>query len=327
MEQRPLGETGLEISAIAFGAGAVGGAVFRGDVEQRIETVRRARAAGINWIDTAPGYGDGQSEENLGRILGQIEWRPHLSTKVRLRVEDLAEIPAAAQRSLHESLGRLRQGSVDLVQLHNRVLRRRDEATGALGIEDVLGRGGVADAFDQLRTDGLARFAGFTALGDVDVLHELVASGRFHTIQAYHNLLNPSMTQRVPPAFSAEDYRGLARVASERGMAVLNIRVLAAGALAGQPPRGGFAMSPGSEPERDAARARRIDEALRGEPGTPAQRAIRFALARPAISAVLVGFSNPEQVDEAAAAVSLPPPRPAALERLEALYANDFEGA
>ena len=66
MKYRRLGNSGLDISEIVFGVGAVGGAVFRGDRDARLETVRRALAAGINWIDTAPGYGDGQSEENLG---------------------------------------------------------------------------------------------------------------------------------------------------------------------------------------------------------------------------------------------------------------------
>jgi D-threo-aldose 1-dehydrogenase len=65
MKLRPLGRTGLDISEIVFGAGAVGGGVFRGEPEARLETVRRARDAGINWIDTAPSYGNGESEENL----------------------------------------------------------------------------------------------------------------------------------------------------------------------------------------------------------------------------------------------------------------------
>ncbi len=73
---RPLGSTGLEISEIVFGAGATGGAVFRGDPAGRTEVVRRALDAGINWIDTASSYGDGQSEENLGRILAELGARP-----------------------------------------------------------------------------------------------------------------------------------------------------------------------------------------------------------------------------------------------------------
>ena len=128
----------------------------------------------------------------------------------------------------------------------------------------------------------------------------------------------------MPPAFSTLDYRELARVAADRGMGVLNIRVLAAGAIGGRPVRG-RAISPGSEPERDAGRAARVADALEDEPGTLAQQAIRFALGQPGISGVLVGFSNPEQVDEAVAAATLPPLSERSQARLEALYATDFE--
>jgi L-glyceraldehyde 3-phosphate reductase len=284
--------------------------------------------AGINWIDTAPGYGSGQSEENLGWILQELGGAtPHISTKVRLPPEDLDDIPAAVERSLRESLGRLHLPKVDLVQLHNPLGRERDDH-GRLALDDVLGPGGVADALDAVRDAGLADRAGFTALGDVDsyVLHEAAASGRFATVQVYHNILNPSATRRMPPAFSAADYRELAASCRQRRIGVLNIRVLAAGALGGQDPRGGFAMSPGSEPERDARRAELVAAALQGEPGSLAQCAIRYALARPEISAVLVGFSTPEQVDEAVAAAGMGPLSEDSLARLEALYESDFEG-
>ena len=326
MQTRPLGRTGLQISAIVFGAGAVGGAVFRGEREQRLATVRRALDAGINWIDTAPGYGDGQSEENLGWILPELGATPHVSTKVRLRPQDLGDIRGAVERSLTDSLARLRLPRVDLVQLHNPVGLARDEARGRLAVGDVLDNGGVADALDAVRGAGLAGHVGFTALGDVAAIHEVVASRRFDTAQVYHNVLNPSPTKGMPAAFSAADYRELALACERNGMGVLNIRVLAAGALGGRLPRGGFAMSPGSEPERDIRRAELVATALRQEPGTPAQKAIRYALGRPGISGVLVGFSTPEQVDEAVAATAMPPLSEASLDRLEALYESDFQG-
>jgi L-galactose dehydrogenase/L-glyceraldehyde 3-phosphate reductase len=327
VQTRPLGATGLQVSALVFGAGAVGGAVFRGDREQRLETVRRALDAGINWIDTAPGYGDGQSEENLGWILPELGATPHVSTKVRLRPGDLRDIRGAVEQSLRASLARLRLPRVDLVQLHNPLGQTRDDARGRLSLEDVLGAGGVADALAAMRAAGLAGHVGFTALGDVDAIHEAVASGRFDTAQVYHNVLNPSATRPMPAAFSAEDYRELALACARNALGVLNIRVLAAGALGGQALRGGFAMSPGSEPERDARRAELAAHALQDEPGTLAQKAIRYALARPEISGVLVGFSTPGQVDEAVAATGMGTLDEVSLARLEALYESDFEGA
>lgn len=327
MELRPLGETGLEISEIVFGAGAVGGGVFRGETADRLATVRAARDGGINWIDTAPSYGNGESEENLAWILRELDWLPNLSTKVRLGPADLDDIDFAVRDSIEESMKRIGFAGFELVQLHNRIERERDIEAGAVGIEDVLGPGGIADALDRARDAGFAKLIGFTALGDVDVLHELVDSGRFDTLQTYHNVLNPSATRPVPQAFSALDYRELAVRASERGIGTLNIRVLAAGAIAGSTARaGGRAMSRGSEPDRDVARARLVDEASEGEPGTPVQRAIRYALDRPGLSGVLVGTAGATEVEEACAAATLPPLSPEALARLEALYDSDFDG-
>ena len=328
MKLRPLGRTGLQISEIVFGAGATGGAVFRGDPASRTDVVRHALDLGVNWIDTAPGYGDGQSEENLGRILAELGAQPYLSTKVRLAPDELDDVPAAVQRSLEQSLGRLRQSSVELIQLHNRVRVERDPSAAVLGVADVLGEGGVAGAFDRLREQGLARFGGFTALGETRALHQLVASGRFDTAQVYHNLLNPSAGRPVSDRLSVYDYRNIIAAAAGNGMGVLNIRVLAAGVVAGRElPPGSPAMSPGSEPGADAARAVLVAEALTGEAGTMAQRAIRFALMNRGVSGVLVGFSHAGHVDEAVAAAEMPPLSTAAMSRLDALYDGDFRGA
>src|SRR3954447_12966112 len=69
MEQRNLGRTGLRVSVLGYGAGAVGGLMVRGDAAEHTRAVGRAIEAGITYFDTAPGYGDGRSEENLGRAL------------------------------------------------------------------------------------------------------------------------------------------------------------------------------------------------------------------------------------------------------------------
>ena len=242
---------------------------------------------------------------------------------MRLADDDLDDIPGAVRRSIQESLARLKRSSVDLLQLHNSVGRERDLRIGRLSVGDVLGPGGAADALDAAREAGLTRLTGFTALGDVDVLHEIVTSGRFSTAQVYHNVLNPSATGPVPAAFSAVDYRGLATAAVGRGVGVLNIRVLAAGVLGGRQPRWG-AISRGSEPERDVERAAGVARAMEAEAGTLPQKAIRFALDRSGISGVLVGFSNPEQVDEAVAAAAMSGLSDKTLAKVGTLYESDF---
>src|SRR5690606_31159472 len=125
--------------------------------------------------------------------------------------------------------------------------------------------------------------------------------------------------------FSGQDFGRLAVHASERGMGVLNIRVLAAGALGGSIDRAGSnAIARGAEPERDLERARIVADSLEDEPGTLAQQALRFALHAPGISAVLVGFSSRAHVHGAVGAAAMPPLREDSLARLAALHARDF---
>ena len=103
MKYRNFGNTGLQISEIAFGGGARGGIVIRPDPETRLEAVRRSLEYGITWIDTAAQYGDGQSETNLGHILKDLNVNPNISTKMRIGPEHVGDIMGEMQRSM-ESL-------------------------------------------------------------------------------------------------------------------------------------------------------------------------------------------------------------------------------
>ena len=73
MERRVFGRTGLEVSRLTFGCGAVGGLMTKGDPADQDRAIAWARDNGINFFDTAASYGNGASEENLGRALGGIE--------------------------------------------------------------------------------------------------------------------------------------------------------------------------------------------------------------------------------------------------------------
>lgn len=327
MKYRKLGSTGLQVSEIVFGAGAVGGAVFRGERHARLEAVRKALEHGINWIDTAASYGDGQSEENLGWILRQLGANPHISTKVSIGEAHLDDIPGEIERSMEASLRRLQRGSVDLIQLHTPVTSSRGQFRGSIALDDVLGPNGVLDGFERLRDRGLVRFFGFTGFGDTACLYQMIESGRLHSVQAYYNMLNPSAGRPVPPGFTAHNYENLIDLAASKGVGVLNIRVLAAGAIVGQEPPGpGAGLSPGSAASADMTRGARLRHALDELhlEGSVAQTAIRFGLMHPGVSGVLVGFSTPEHIDEAVAAVGMGPLPDTVNLALDELYATDF---
>jgi D-threo-aldose 1-dehydrogenase len=117
MRLRPFGRTGLEVSELVFGGGWVGGILIHQDDDTKQAALRRALDAGINWIDTAPSYGDGKSEEALGWLLQEVGERPHVSTKVRLDLTRLDDIQGQVEGSLEQSLKRLRCDSVELFRL------------------------------------------------------------------------------------------------------------------------------------------------------------------------------------------------------------------
>src|SRR5712691_4845917 len=109
MEQRPLGRTGLTVSALGFGCGSVGGLMVRGEPADQRAAVTRALDAGVTYFDTAPSYGDGRSEENLGRTLRELgAWeRVVVGTKVRLSAAERADPATAIRISIEQSLRRL----------------------------------------------------------------------------------------------------------------------------------------------------------------------------------------------------------------------------
>ena len=192
----------------------------------------------------------------------------------------------------------------------------------------MLGPNGVVSGFEGIRDQGLVRLFGFTGFGDTEALHTLVTSGRFHSVQVYYNLLNPSAGRQMPAGLSAHDYGDLIGLAARCGVGVLNIRVLAAGAIVGQAPPGPAAgLSPGSSADEDMRRGARVRAALGEDAGPMAQAAVRYGLMNPGVSGVLVGFSRPEHIDEAVAAVDMGPLPGGVMDKLNGLYASDFSGA
>lgn len=324
MNYRNFGNTGLKTSAIVFGAGAQGGIVFRGDRPGRLEAVRRALGHGINWIDTAAQYGNGESEENLGWILQELGAKPTISTKVRIDLAHVDDIPGEIERSVRASLRRLRMDRVDVLFLHSTVTRTRGTFRDSIAIDDVLGPSGVIEGFRRVKEQGWSRFFGFTGFGDTDCLHQMIACGHFQAVQAYYNLLNPSAGRAVPAGFSAQDYRDLIGLAHRQGLGVHCIRILAAGAVAGAEPSGRV-LSPGSAGPEDLARMEQVKSIIdQNEPCTVVQAAIRFGLMNPGVSGVLVGFGRLEHIDEAVEAADMGALSATTMKQLAQLYQTDF---
>src|SRR3954451_20994138 len=235
MEKRRFGRTGLEVSLLGFGCGAVGGLMVNGDPADQERAVARALELGINYFDTAQMYGNGESEKNLGRVLKALKPDVYVGTKVRLPPTERGQIGAAITASLEASLKRLGRDSVDLFQFHNAIV---NSTTGAdFGADVALEE--VVPAFQRLRDQGKFRFFGITANGETAALHRVIDARAFDTGQASYNLLNPSPGAPVPANFPAQDYQNLLGHAQAGGMGIINIRVVAGGAG-----RGGAGAAP-----------------------------------------------------------------------------------
>ena len=331
MEYRPLGSTGIRVSEVGFGCGNVGGLIIRGDHDTRVGAMRQALDLGFTYFDTAASYGSGVSEEHLGELLEELRPQVTVATKFTVPHGELSDIHGAVFRSLEASLKRLRRDRVDVLQLHNRIGPSDSAGERELSVEHVLGKGGVADALDEARSQGLAGHVGFTALGDTGSIHQVVGSGRFGLLQAYYNILNPSAGQAVPPGFATQDFACLIDRASQQGMGVVVIRVMSAGALGGEEARQGLAspgpggvLSPGSSYDEDTRRAQALRDAIKEPQEDLPGVAIRFALMNPAVSTVLVGMSNLGHIETDAASSGKGPLPPQVMDRLPALWASDF---
>jgi L-galactose dehydrogenase/L-glyceraldehyde 3-phosphate reductase len=329
MQYRTLGGTGIKISEIGFGCGNNAVLMVRASFEEQLRAVRRALDLGINYFDTAFAYGLGRSEENLGKILNELGASAVVSTKIRLEPEAAGDLKSATMQAVEAGLKRLQKKSVDLIQLHNRVMLERNPGKRfSLTPRDVLGRKGLLEGFKEMRDQGKVGYFGFSGLGDPEALHEVVDSGEFHSVQAYYNLLNPSAGQTIPSGFSALDYGRLINRAAAKNMGIAVIRVLAAGALTSNPDAGGGsspeALSPGSDYAVDLERAEKVKFVVDDDIKSLTQAAIRFALMKPEVSAVLVGFSNTAHIDEAVACSGAGGLSEKAMARLRKLWDTDF---
>jgi aryl-alcohol dehydrogenase-like predicted oxidoreductase len=303
LHRRPFGKTGIEISALAFGAGPVS-ALMVGDCRDRQRAVvQHAIERGINWFDTAVGYGAGESERNLGRVLNELgaASQVHVASKVRLTNDNLRDIRGAVRRSLEASLERLRLPRLSLLQLHNSITRERDDEPTSITPGDVLRDGGVLDTLEELRNEGLVLHIGLTGLGHPAPLTEVIGSQRFATMQTPYHLLNPSAGCDVATTAGDANYGNIIAAGAAAGMVILAIRVLAGGALADNPPSEHTLKTPFfplALYERDREKARRLQQAIGPARQLPAE-AVRFALAHPHIHSAIIGFADVGQIDDA----------------------------
>lgn len=298
MRYRKLGKTGLEVSELGMGGLFV--ASFAAEREEARRAVRRALALGVNYIDTAPGYHD--SEAVLGDVLDGVTQPYILSTKLGGRPQPFdPQDKAALRRSVEESLHNLRRDHLDILMIHE------PDRPGQYDWFSDRARfhGPVCELLDELKAEGLIRFAGLGGTTAYELPH-IIATGAYDVVLTAFNysLLWREATREVLPA------------AKKQGMGIIIGSPLQQGALARRYDdeiNGGARWL--SSPRR--AQYRQL-YAFLDEVGLPlAEVALRFVISNPDISTVLMGARSVAEVEANVRAVEAGPLSGEILTRLQ----------
>ena len=295
---RPLGQTGMDITATGFGAWAIGGPEWSfgwgaQDDGEAVDAIRYAVDRGVNWVDTAAVYGLGHSEELVGRALHALDdsERPYVFTKCGLvwneqdRTERPRRVgdPASIRREVDASLRRLGVERIDLYQMH----WPPDDGTP---VEDYWG------AMLELREVGKIRAAGLSNHG-VDLLEAAEKVGHVESLQPPFSAVNRSAGADVLPW--CDEHRTGVIVYSPMQSGLLT-GAFDEDRAAGLPEDDWRSGHPDFTPPKlhaNLAVTDALDEvAGRHDAPTPAA-AVAWTLAWPGVSAAIVGGRRPRQVD------------------------------
>ncbi len=295
---KQLGNSDLHITAIGFGAWAIGGGDWQfswghQEDDDSIQAIHRALELGINWIDTAAIYGLGHSEEIVGKALQGVAHRPYVFTKCSMRWNDKREIyrslkAGSIQEEVENSLTRLRVDAIDLYQIH------------WPDPEDEIEEGWEAMA--RLQQQGLVRWLGVSNFS-VEQMKRAQKIAPITSLQPPYSLLNRKVEDAILP------------FCEENNIGVINYSPMSSGMLTGKMTAERIQKMPQDDWRRKSPNfnepklsrnlklvdlLREIGDAHSVEPGVVA---IAWTLRQPAVTGAIVGARNAAQVEGTIAAV------------------------
>jgi aryl-alcohol dehydrogenase-like predicted oxidoreductase len=295
-----LGETGLEISRVGFGAWAIGGGGYdwgwgtQAD-EDSIAAIHHAVELGVNWIDTAAQYGFGHSEEVVGRAIAGLETPPYVFTKGgqpegpgRTTLQSLKR--DSLRRELEGSLSRLGLDAIDLYQIHWPIPDEEIEEGWA--------------AFAEFKEQGLVRHIGVSNF-DVEQLRRIQGIAPVETLQPPYSLVDREVEDEILP------------FAEREGIGAIVYSPMGSGLLTGKMTRERVESLPDDdwrrrdprfhEPQlsRYLALVERLEAVADRLGTTPGAVAVAWTLRNPAVDGAIVGFRRPDQVDPIVVAANL----------------------
>ena len=302
MIQRTLGKTDLQISVLGYGAWGIGGSMWIGaDDDESLRALRRAIELGVNFIDTAAGYGAGHSERLVGRVVRDSAETVYVATKIppknmqwpsRAGVHVSEAFPADwVVEQTEASLERLGLDRIDVQQFH-------------VWSDEWIDQGDWRDAIEQLKRDGKIGAFG-VSINDHQPANavRLVESGQVDTVQVIYNVFDQSPEDELFPACEAASVGVIVRVPFDEGSLTGRIRPDT------EFPDGDFRHRyfGGDRKQQVWERAQAVATDLEVPIDELAEIALRFCVTHPAVSTAIPGMRTVRNVERNVAAVNLGP--------------------
>lgn len=320
MKYRQLGNTELEVSELSFGTWAIGGAWGATNDTEALKGLEAAMDAGVNFFDTADVYGDGHSEELIGKATKGKEEKIHVASKFA-RGGDINDPNTYSRESvtdyLDATLKRLGRERLDLYQIHCPPI-------------DILKDGSVFKVLDELQAQGKIRHYG-VSVETVEEGMECLHYPNVKALQVIYNIFRQKPAERLFPQ------------AKKQGVGILTRVPLASGLLTGKYTkettfaeddhrnfnRDGDAFNVGETfaglPFQKGVELSTSLQWIKEERGTMAQAALRWILDNDDVTCVIPGFRNEKQVSDSLEAVSVPSFSRDEQEKLTKFYLEDVE--
>jgi hypothetical protein len=226
LPKRTLGRTGAQVSILAMGGGSR--FLMYKEEDKALEALNRAFDLGITYMDTAYGYGNGQSEERVGKVMAVRRKRDgiFLATKINKRPGD------EAMRIIEGSLKRLQTDHLDLIHIH--ALEGEDD------LKQIEAKGNILDRLLKLRDEKVTRFIGITSHNDPTVLAAALDRHDFDCTQMALNAAMVGMKEghgmEINEAMKTSFETVALPVANRKKMGVIAMKVFAQEGLVGQAP-------------------------------------------------------------------------------------------
>jgi len=301
MLYRKLGRTGLNISEIGFGAWAIGESWWGTQKERdSINALHKALDLGVNFIDTAQGYGEGKSERIIAQVLKDRKEKIYVATKTPPAPGPWPPSPycdmneryseAYIRKNIEDRLRNLNTDCIDVLQFHTWTRAWNKDPR-------------PLDILKKLQDEGKIKYIGLsTPEQDQNSVIELMRRGYLDTVQVIYNI------------FTQEPAAELLPVALENNVGIIVRVVFDEGVLTGKYkkedvfPQGDFRRNyfAGDRLERAVARVEKIKADIEDSDFTLPQAAVKFALAHPAVSTVITGIRNVNQAEMNTAVSDLP---------------------